>query len=190
MSRCRGEILIHFHLKFPFKFSICGCWQGGSLKLHGATSNPFTIKMRLEARKKKSFSSRFFAFRTLPQWLMIQSVIKHTTVNFSYTSTLQAMWPIIKYNCCYMLTLNSQRLMKEASIIYVCVWVCVPMCQNKAGRDRREVTQQNKDINLAISRADKWEWNLFTPYYVNWGFDTGPDGSDKPRPVMLTFCSH
>lgn len=25
MNQCWGEILIHFHLKFPFKFSICGC---------------------------------------------------------------------------------------------------------------------------------------------------------------------
>lgn len=28
MNQWWGEILIHFHLKFPFKFSICGCLAG------------------------------------------------------------------------------------------------------------------------------------------------------------------
>lgn len=28
VNQCWGEILIHFHLKFPFKFSICGCRAG------------------------------------------------------------------------------------------------------------------------------------------------------------------
>lgn len=27
-NQCSGEILIHFHLKFPFKFSICGRQAG------------------------------------------------------------------------------------------------------------------------------------------------------------------
>lgn len=50
MNQCWGEILIHFHLKFPFKFSICGCWAGWLFEAAWRQVT-LSLKMRFEGRK-------------------------------------------------------------------------------------------------------------------------------------------
>lgn len=110
MNQCWGEILIHFHLKFPFKFLYL--WVRGRVALWSCTVPQVTLSLKIKFEGRTT-ASVWGSQRTLPlSSSRLMTLIKSVQRNYIPSTIIvpshkqHRQWDmLLQHNCCLTLPL-------------------------------------------------------------------------------------